>query len=159
VLGVRHHDELVTTPAGQHVIGADGLTQGPGDLDDEVVACGVAMLVVDRLQRIEIDDHDGEAGVCLVIGDQARELLHEIAAVREAGEGVGEAGHFQPAIRFFELAVALRELEGAITDLLLEFHAMSGRARNASLLRIPDRQQHEGGEQRVTHIRDRRQPG
>ena len=61
VLRVRDHDELVAAPARQHVVGTDGLAQRLGDLDDDFVARGVAVLVVDGLQRIEIDDHDGEA--------------------------------------------------------------------------------------------------
>ena len=97
--------------------------------------------------------------VRLALGDQARELLHEIAAIRETGERVGEARHLEAAVRVFELAIALREFVGAIADLLFEFQAMRGGARDAALLRVPDGEQHEHREHRVAERRRGREPG
>ena len=72
---------------------------------------------------------------------------------------IGEARHLQAAIRVFELAVALRQLVGAVADLLFELQPMRGGARDAALLRVPDREQHERREHRVAEVGEGREPG
>ena len=121
VLRMRDHHEFVAAPAHQHVVGTDGLAQRACATSMmSFVAGGVAVLVVDGLQRIEIDDHDGQALAALVLGEQPRELLHQVAAIREAGERVGELAI--SSRRFASSSSRLRcaELVGAIADLLLE---------------------------------------
>ncbi len=90
---------------------------------------------------------------------QSRELLHEIAAVGESSERIGVAGHLEPAVRVLEIAIALREFEGAVTDLFLELYVIFGGTRDAPLLRVPDRQQNQCCEQEVAKVRPARKPG
>ena len=58
-MGLHGQDrELVAAEAGDGVLGADGGAQRVGAGDQAAVAGGVPVGVVDRLEAVEVDDHD-----------------------------------------------------------------------------------------------------
>ena len=62
-----------------------------GDLDEDLVAGGVAEGVVDRLEVVEVEEDDREpAAVATGAGDGVADALAEQRAVGEAGDGVVE---------------------------------------------------------------------
>src|SRR5438445_7575645 len=70
------------------------LADAAAGLDQDAVADRVTVVVVDRLEAVEVDDADGEANApALGVSEGARQLGEEAAAVRQLGEGIeiGEA--------------------------------------------------------------------
>ena len=90
VADVRAEDhELVTREPADHVALADGRLEPPGQLEEELVAAGVAERVVDQLEAVEVDEEHGEVGLVLHGDHQlALELVVEERPVAEAGERV-----------------------------------------------------------------------
>ena len=56
----EQHGELVAAQAGERVARSHGVAQAAGDLLQQPVAVGVAERVVDRLEIVEVDDHEHE---------------------------------------------------------------------------------------------------
>ena len=83
--------ELVAAEARGGVAGADARVQALGDLEQHLVAGGVAEAVVDRLEVVEVDEDDGQARA-LAAGarDGVAHALDEQRAVGEVGDGVVE---------------------------------------------------------------------
>ena len=83
--------ELLAAPAGGHVDLAHALAQRLGELDEHAVADRVAEAVVDRLEAVEVGEHEGDrAAEALGAQQLAGERLLAVAAVGEAGEHVDE---------------------------------------------------------------------
>ena len=83
--------ELVAAVAGGDVVGADAAAQRGADAAQHLVAGQVAVLLVDLLEVVEVDQHErgrlgGAAGGAL---DLAPELLVQRGVVEAAGERVG----------------------------------------------------------------------
>src|SRR3954462_1794254 len=100
LIGVAAHDEaeLVAAEPGEfHPLRAEALADladAPARLDQNAVADGMAVIVVDRLEAVEVDDPDSDANVpALGVSESARQLGEEAAAIRQLGQGieVGEA--------------------------------------------------------------------
>ncbi len=85
--------------------------------------------VVDALEAIQIEEHDGHALlVALGLGQGLIETVEQQAAVGQAGQGV-VVGHMPDALLGLqafidlglELLVGARQLRGALFDALLQF--------------------------------------
>src|SRR4029079_896870 len=87
-LGARQDDcELLAAPAGRHVDLADALPQRLRELHEHAVADGVAEAVVDRLEVVEVGEHErAGAAEALRAHQLAGERLLAVTAVREPGE-------------------------------------------------------------------------
>ena len=83
--------ELVAAEAGRGVAGAQAAAQALGDLDEQLVAGGVAERVVDRLEVVEVEHADGDE-VALAGGavQGVLDAVVEERAVRQLGERVVE---------------------------------------------------------------------
>ena len=100
------HRELVAADAARNVGAADDAEHPLGRLGEHAVAGEVADPLVDRLEVVEVDEHEAEAPVVAVRArDLAGQDLVEVAAVVQAGQRV-EVGH-SPG-----LAEAKRVVEG-----------------------------------------------
>ena len=80
----QQHDELVAAQTGDEVAVAADRAQPVGDLDEDAVAGGVAEAVVDRLEAVEVEQHDRGTGAG---GTRPR---GEVRPVGQAGQRVGE---------------------------------------------------------------------
>ena len=81
--------ELVAALAGDDVIGPDRAGEPLGDLDEDLVADGVAVGVVDALEVVEVDEEQGDrAGTAAVAGERPLEVVAEEDAVGEPGQRV-----------------------------------------------------------------------
>ena len=56
---LAHDDELVAADAGHHVAAPDGVGEPLADGAQQLVARGVAVVVVDRLEAVEVDEQHG----------------------------------------------------------------------------------------------------
>jgi hypothetical protein len=96
VAAAGHEDqELVAALARDHVAGPGDAAQAPGHLLQELVADGVAEVVVDELEVVEVEVEDGGRSAVAVGGrDRRRQVLLEQRAVGQVGERVvvGEVG-------------------------------------------------------------------
>jgi hypothetical protein len=83
------HDELVAAEASHRVLGPDHLEQARRDRRQDAVASGMAVLVVDSLEAVEVDEVHGD-GPRPAVGSQERELesVQEERAVGHVGEPV-----------------------------------------------------------------------
>ena len=81
--------ELVAAEAGQDVVAAQQLAQARGDVDEQAIALLVAHRVVDLLEAVEVDEHEGGEGAVATGGRQRPgAVLVQLGAVGQAGEGV-----------------------------------------------------------------------
>ena len=97
---MRHqHDELLAAGAGDHVGVADDAHQQAGDAHEHLVAGVVAVLVVDALEVVEVEDGEAEGGLGAV------ELAREEAAVVQAGQPVAVGLLAELLLEAFELRV------------------------------------------------------
>ena len=84
------HGELLATQARDHVAGPGRPPERLGELDERAVPCGVPEAVVELLEPVQVQHHYRQGpptpGRALEL---AGESLLELAAVREAGQGVG----------------------------------------------------------------------
>ena len=94
VAGIAYHDgEFVAAQAAAHRILVHQLCETFGDTAQEAVADRVAERVVDRLEPVEIDHHEGAAARPFVrIRHRARQRFVDHQAVGQAGQRV-EACH------------------------------------------------------------------
>ena len=83
---VVQHRELVATEAGRHRSGRQGPAQALRHLDQHPVAGRVAVDVVDRLEAVEVEQH--QAGCRAGKEDPRLRCLREAGPVHQAGEGV-----------------------------------------------------------------------
>ncbi len=77
-VGLRQHDEeLLAAVAHEQVAGADRAAQPARDLGEHDVADAVAVLIVDRLEVIDVDHRDRERAIAIDRGlDLLRQALH-----------------------------------------------------------------------------------
>src|SRR4051812_48079636 len=88
---LEQHGELVAAEARRGVAGADAGGEALADLEQDLVAGGVAEAVVDRLEVVEVDEDDGQADVVAAhAADGVADALGEQRAVGEAGDRVVE---------------------------------------------------------------------
>ena len=84
-----HHGELVAAETGRGVAAAHAAEESLRQLDEELVAGGVAQAVVDVLEVVEVDeDHGDRARPAASSPQRVLEALGEEQPVREVGEGV-----------------------------------------------------------------------
>ena len=83
----RYDDELVATESGDQVRATGTFAQAFGEDADEPVAGGVAEIVVDRLQPVEVEEQR-RYGPRLAGGESRVEVCQQRAAIVQAGEVV-----------------------------------------------------------------------
>ena len=81
-----HHDELVTSQAGDHVFGAQAGADALAGQHKQFVADGVTQADIDLLEAVQVDEQDGQA---LPDSGARRERLLEVP---HQGGPVGEPG-------------------------------------------------------------------
>lgn len=87
--GVADDDELVAADAGDRVASTDSVVEAFGGFDQDLVAGGVAMRVVDRFEVVEVEVADGHVlGRAGSAGERLGQLLGEGAAVEQVGEWI-----------------------------------------------------------------------
>ena len=87
----EQHGELVAAQAGDHCSGASAPRSRAATSLEEAVAVGVPERVVDRLEVVEVDDHQRDgAGVGARVVERTVEPLAQQDPVGEAGEHVVE---------------------------------------------------------------------
>ncbi|MET4174052.1 hypothetical protein ABIB99_005156 [Bradyrhizobium sp. LA6.1] len=102
-IAAHHEAELVAAEPGKfHPLRAEALANfadaAPG-FDQDAIADRVAVIVVDRLEAVEVDDPHRDANApALGVGEGARQLGEEAAAVRQLGEGI-EIGEAEVLVR------------------------------------------------------------
>ena len=82
---IRHDDELVAAEPRSHTFGAGFQPQLLGECPDEPVAGGVAEVVVDRLQSIEVEVQHRD-GTGLTCGESFGEVRDQRATVVQTGQ-------------------------------------------------------------------------
>ena len=88
---LEQHGELVAAEARRDVGAADAVVEPARELDEHLVAGGVAERVVDGLEVVEVEeDHRRRARLAPGARDRLADLLGEHRAVRESGHGVVE---------------------------------------------------------------------
>ncbi len=88
---VDEHHHLVAAQAGEGVFRAQLGLDAPAHLDEELVAGGMSVLVVDALESIEVEvAHGQELAPALRLHDALHEAVCQQAAVGQAGEAVVE---------------------------------------------------------------------
>jgi hypothetical protein len=82
-------DELVTAETGERVPFAQDLLHAAGDGRQNLVAGGVSVLIVDRLEAIEVEiDHRQRLPAALRLGNRVPQAVAEQRAVGQAGEDI-----------------------------------------------------------------------
>ena len=88
--------KLITPQAGHHILIPHLLAQALGDLDQEAIPHGMAILVVDGFEAVQIDhQHRAVHIVPQAEGDGLLELALEHGAIVQPGEGVRQGQLFQ----------------------------------------------------------------
>jgi hypothetical protein len=88
---LQQQRELVTAEAGRRVTGADARGQALADLDQHLVAGGVAEAVVDDLEVVEVQEDHGHAAVLApAASERMAYALDEQRAVGQARDRVVE---------------------------------------------------------------------
>src|SRR5439155_9936461 len=83
--------EFVAAEARRGVADADARRQALADLDEDLVAGGVPEAVVDRLEVVQVEEHDGEAGALApAASERVANPLDEQRPVGEPGDRVVE---------------------------------------------------------------------
>ena len=91
--------ELLAAVAGRHVVLADRPGDGLGDRAQDEVADGMPVAVVEALEVVDVDHEDAERVIGPpAAGEEAAELV-EVAAVRQAGQGVGRRSRLRRPVR------------------------------------------------------------
>src|SRR5882724_6186276 len=94
-----HHHELIAAPTYNLGAAADALLENFSHLDDQPIARLMPVVIVDRLQPIQIDEQDCQAGIlrhCLVATAfesryQSGHRMVEHSAVTQSRQGIGKA--------------------------------------------------------------------
>lgn len=108
---VEEDGELIPAEASDGRACGGAAAQAPRGNGQDDVPGGVAELVVDVLEAIQVDEEDGDAaGQLWLPGDGRCQLCHEVGAVGEAGEGI--VGRLVEEMGF-ELALRGDVAEGA----------------------------------------------
>ena len=96
VVAARHHrDELVACEARGDPSVADTVAHAMPELDEHLVTDRVAVAVVDALEVVEVEEHDGDGlGALEAVGEEAVEGL----SIGEPGEAVGGRGSFERSV-------------------------------------------------------------
>ena len=93
---VQQQGELVAAQAPDDIATAHGGGHGHGEQADRRVAGGVAVGVVDRLEAVQIRQHqDARPAVTARVGQLPAQVAQEAAAVEQAGQFVGHAQPLQ----------------------------------------------------------------
>ena len=104
ILTHQQHHEFVATQACQHALAAQLGLQPPGDLPQQLIACGMAVTVIDGLEVVEIKLQQGQ---CFAVGLRQLELLlqllAELPAIVEAGQGVLGSLELQALLHLMQL--------------------------------------------------------
>ena len=93
----NHHRELVAAEPEDLLVRADRAQEDAGERREHVVARRVAESVVDLLEVVDVEEHEGDVGRL----DQCVEVLVEGATVREPGQRVAAClgeGQRRPAL-------------------------------------------------------------
>ena len=86
---VEQDDELVAAEAGDEVIGPAGAPDPVRDLLQHLVATGMTVRVVDRLEVVEIAEQHGDAAPeSRTAGEHLGDALLELAPVGQPGQGI-----------------------------------------------------------------------
>ncbi|MNN23517.1 hypothetical protein D3C81_1369190 [compost metagenome] len=111
----NQHRELIPAQARHAVAGTYALAQAMTDALQEEVAGIVAMGVVDRLEVIQVDQHESQ-GFALIVGKVQCQfcLFHQMAAIRQAGERIAVRGLMQLGLAFAQQLVAAGQLGGTL---------------------------------------------
>ena len=90
--GAAHDDdELLAAVAADQVGAAEAVAERAGDVAEDGVADQVAVVVVDLLEVVDVEERDGDRLAGRGGGDQrGAQLLERVAAVEDAGEPVAD---------------------------------------------------------------------
>ncbi len=83
--GGGHHHELVTADPGDKVLELHDAGEAVGDLSKKLIAGPVAEDIVDRLEAIEVDEHDGRL---TPRAQESVEPIEQQASVRQPSEHI-----------------------------------------------------------------------
>ena len=87
----HEHDELLAAPAADHVVAAHAAAQAVGDLDEHLVACAVAVDVVDPFEVVDVEQEDDRSRPATSRSRQLRrDRVDHVPAVEQLGQRVGE---------------------------------------------------------------------
>lgn len=110
----QEQGEFIAAEAGCDVRGAQERRQAVGKLAQNTIARGVAMVVVDRLETVEIDEEAGDRGADLVgLVDLLIEDRLEPLAVQETRQVVGDGLMVVADFRLFEFCDVGHDAERA----------------------------------------------
>ena len=97
-MGEQHH-KFLSPVAGQQVRLAQTLAGDPAKAAKDFVATVMAVVVVDLLEMVQVDNRQVEAGVVTVgQGDFLFQPFQEMAAVVQAGEIIADGNGFQTSM-------------------------------------------------------------
>ncbi len=168
IIGVAAHDEaefVAAEPGEFHPLRAKALADladAAAGLDQDAVADAVTIIVVDRLEAVEVDDADRNAHAApLGVSEGARQLGEEAAAVRQLGEGI-EIGEAEVLVRERQRRRLLRQQRFAAADEIGEVAIVDEQHRHhrAGDQQIVDRDCFQRGlagspeEQHIGHVDD-----
>ena len=101
VRGRRDHHELLAAVSGDDVARPDGTDHRAGDALEHGIADGMAVLVVDLGEPVEVEHDQAQLGAGPLRGGIGRlDGLVEEASVEEAGELVADGGLAHPRVQF-----------------------------------------------------------
>ena len=85
----QYESEFIALDAGDKAAVRQAGAQPVRHLAQDLVPCGVAEEIVDRLEPVDICNSDGERrGIICPLGRQFPDLVHEPAAIAQTGQGV-----------------------------------------------------------------------
>ncbi len=148
-----HDDELVTTQAGRGVGGTNRGDQTPSHLHEHRIAGGVAELVVDLLEPVEVDEQHGDR-LCRSgpAPEGVPQAVEQRGTVGQAGERVGQrpAGDLALALLSLDrVADGSRELGAvglALDQVVLRTHMNGVHGQRLVLVAAQHDDRHAGGE-------------
>src|SRR5262245_59831002 len=94
---LEEHDELVGAVTGDEIRGACRFHQGIGDRPQDVVADGVAEPIVDRVEMVDVEQHQKETALAAArTGGDARVEIEERPAAGQARQSIGRVACHPP---------------------------------------------------------------
>ena len=93
--------ELVATEAGDRVLRSHDPAQPLGNRRQQLVAGRVAEAVVDGLEVVQVEEHDGQRATRALAGHGMRQAVREQGPVRQPGQGVMECLVLELAFQLF----------------------------------------------------------
>ena len=116
----NQHRELVAAQPRHQIIAAHMLVQALSDGLQHLIASAVTVLIVDRLEVIEVEQHQGHGFTAAQgIGHGRFGALHQVATVGQFGQRVMEGGVLELQLTFAQLLVGRRQFGGALIDGIL----------------------------------------